>query len=94
MSDSVSDAYARILAAVPLQLFINSTFQDPVKGGRMAVVDPATEDVITNSVPSATAEDVDLAVAAAKRAFEIWGKTTGAYVHVWLGVVLGGSPVC
>lgn len=48
----------------------------------MTVVDPATEDVITAAVPSATAEDVDLAVNAAKRAFITWSKTTGTYVEV------------
>ena len=46
----------------------------------MSVVDPADESVITTQVPAATSEDVDLAVAAAARAFKVWGKTTGAYV--------------
>jgi succinate-semialdehyde dehydrogenase/glutarate-semialdehyde dehydrogenase len=40
----------------------------------LEVVNPATEDVV-DSVPSATPEDVELAVATAKRAFGEWSRT-------------------
>jgi aldehyde dehydrogenase (NAD+) len=44
----------------------------PVQGREaLAVVDPATEEQVA-SVPAGTAEDVDAAVAAARRAFEGW----------------------
>ena len=74
----VGDAHDRILAAVPLGLFIDNAFVEPVLGGKMQVVDPADETVITADVAAATTEDVDLAVAAATRAFAVWSKTTGS----------------
>jgi succinate-semialdehyde dehydrogenase/glutarate-semialdehyde dehydrogenase len=43
-------------------------------GDEMEVVNPATEEVV-DSVPAATAEDVDAAVQAANRAFGEWSKT-------------------
>jgi len=59
-------------------LFVDNSFRLPLRGGRMSIVDPADESVITTQVPAATSEDVDLAVAAANKAFKTWGKTTGA----------------
>jgi acyl-CoA reductase-like NAD-dependent aldehyde dehydrogenase len=41
---------------------------------RLEVVNPATEDVV-DSVPAGSAEDVELAVATAKRAFAEWSRT-------------------
>jgi acyl-CoA reductase-like NAD-dependent aldehyde dehydrogenase len=49
----------------------------------MSIVDPADESIITTQCPSATFEDVDVAVAAAKRAFVTWGKTTGRCALLW-----------
>ncbi|WP_319003278.1 aldehyde dehydrogenase family protein [Celeribacter naphthalenivorans] len=51
------------------QLFIGGKSLDAVEGGRRDVVDPATGQVISN-VADATAADVDLAVAAARTAFD------------------------
>jgi acyl-CoA reductase-like NAD-dependent aldehyde dehydrogenase len=54
---------------VSRQLFINNEWRPAASGKTMAVVNPATEEVIA-SVASAGAEDVDGAVAAARAAFE------------------------
>ncbi|MGR3376559.1 aldehyde dehydrogenase family protein [Salipiger abyssi] len=51
------------------KLFIDGQSVEAVEGGRRDVVDPATGKVIAN-VADATARDVDLAVAAARRAFD------------------------
>ncbi len=51
------------------RLLIDGAWVDPVAGGTIPVVDPATELEIAR-VPAAEAPDVDLAVAAARRAFE------------------------
>jgi len=56
------------------QLLINGAWQDASGGKTMPVVNPATEDVIAH-VASATAADVDAAVAAARAALAgRWGK--------------------
>jgi len=62
------------------ELFINGTWVEPVKGGRMDVIDPATEEVI-GSIPAGTAEDIDQAVHCATVAFKSgpWSNSTGAY---------------
>jgi betaine-aldehyde dehydrogenase len=65
------------------QLFIDGRWQSPARGGTFEVVNPATEEVI-HLAPAATAEDVDRAVVAARRAFDGspaaagWGTTSGA----------------
>lgn len=51
------------------QLFFGGGFHDPVEGGRRDVFDPATGNVISN-VADATPADVDLAVKAARSAFD------------------------
>ncbi|MDX6615015.1 MAG: betaine-aldehyde dehydrogenase, partial [Solirubrobacterales bacterium] len=63
----------------PLMLknMIGGKFVAPVKGKREDVVDPATGEVIAKA-PLSTKEDVNLAVKAAKGAFEEWGQTTPA----------------
>ncbi len=50
-------------------LFIGGEFVEPKSGKYMATIDPSTEDVLAE-VPEAGPEDVDLAVAAARDAFE------------------------
>jgi len=52
-----------------LQLLIDGQGVDPVEGGTLPVVNPATGEKVCD-VPSATAADVDRAVKAARRAFE------------------------
>ena len=81
MLSTCKDVHRRIVLNTPLALFIDNAFVNPARGNHMLVVDPADESVITTQCPAATAEDVDLAVAAANRAFLVWGKTTGAYVQ-------------
>lgn len=57
--------------AIPIpsrQLFIDGEWREPVKKKRFPVINPATEQII-GDIPSATAEDVDLAVESARRAF-------------------------
>ncbi|MCL2896562.1 aldehyde dehydrogenase family protein [Brenneria tiliae] len=60
------------------QLYIDGKWVDPVQGGRFATLDPSSEEVISQ-VAAATAEDIDLAVNAARQAFDQgpWGATTG-----------------
>ncbi|KAF9261848.1 aldehyde dehydrogenase [Marasmius fiardii PR-910] len=54
-------------------LFIDGKWVDPVEGGKIDVVNPATGKVIT-SVAGGTDKDVDKAVEAAKKAFKTkWG---------------------
>lgn len=61
------------------QLFINGRWVAPVKGGTFQTIDPSSEAVIAN-VAAATREDVDLAVSAARAAFDDgpWPRMTGA----------------
>ncbi|KAG1327048.1 betaine aldehyde dehydrogenase 2 [Cocos nucifera] len=64
------------------QLFIDGEWRDPVRQKRIPVINPATEEPI-GDIPAATAEDVELAVAAARRALtrnrgKDWARTSGA----------------
>ncbi|MFN4271288.1 MAG: aldehyde dehydrogenase family protein [Aliihoeflea sp.] len=61
------------------KLFIDGKWAAPVKGGSFDVVNPATEEVFAHA-PAGTAEDIDRAVAAARRAFDTgpWPRTSGA----------------
>ena len=58
-----------------LKMIIDGKETESGSGKRMDVIDPATEKVV-GSVPRGTAEDVDRAVKAARRAFRKWGRTT------------------
>ena len=58
-------------------LFIGGEFVDPVGGRSFKTISPATEEVLAE-VAEASAEDVDLAVAAARRAYtQVWSKMPG-----------------
>lgn len=59
------------------QLFIDGQFVPALDGGEIDVVNPTNGELITR-IAAAQAEDVDLAVAAAKRAFPGWAATPGA----------------
>jgi betaine-aldehyde dehydrogenase len=61
------------------KLYIDGSWRTPEKGGELDVVNPATEETI-HRVAAATAEDVDAAVKAARRAFDHdgWPKRSGA----------------
>ncbi|GAB2269887.1 Betaine aldehyde dehydrogenase, chloroplastic [Dionaea muscipula] len=63
------------------QLFIDGEWKEPIKKNRIPIINPATEDII-GDIPAATAEDVELAVASARRALtrhSVWASSSGAY---------------
>jgi betaine-aldehyde dehydrogenase len=67
-----------------LQNFISSEFVDPVEGETEPILNPATGEVIAHA-PISTAEDVNLAVHAAREAFPGWAATTpGERAHALL----------
>ena len=57
------------------KFFIAGTWQDPAQAASRDVVNPSTEEVC-GRVPEGTAEDVDRAVAAARKAFPSWAATS------------------
>jgi betaine-aldehyde dehydrogenase len=61
------------------ELYIDSRWVKPAKGGVFEVINPSTEEVI-HQAPSGTAEDVDIAVKAARKAFDEgpWPRLSGA----------------
>ena len=63
--------------ATKLQNFINGELVDPADGETEDVINPSTGEVIAQA-PLSTAEDVDHAVAAARKAFESWSRSTPA----------------
>ncbi|MCV7387145.1 aldehyde dehydrogenase family protein [Mycolicibacterium porcinum] len=65
--------------ATPLQMFVDGQWVDALSEQRFDTVDPATERVLT-TVPRSGPEDVERAVAAARRAFETgpWPAVTPA----------------
>jgi betaine-aldehyde dehydrogenase len=58
-----------------LQNFVAGEFVDPAEGQTDTVVNPATGEAIAEA-PASTRADVDRAVAAARQAFETFGRTT------------------
>ncbi|KAK9272729.1 hypothetical protein L1049_003106 [Liquidambar formosana] len=75
--------------AIPIpsrQLFIDGEWRDPVLKKRIPIVNPATEEIgrVPGDIPAATAEDVEIAVDAARRAFSRnkgndWASASGAF---------------
>ncbi|HXU44970.1 MAG TPA: aldehyde dehydrogenase family protein [Thermoanaerobaculia bacterium] len=61
----------------PSRLFVGGAWQDAEGGRTFTTTNPATEEAICQ-VASASAADVDLAVAAAKAALPVWAKKTTA----------------
>jgi betaine-aldehyde dehydrogenase len=64
-----------IATGIKLQNFIGGEFVDPTDGATEDVINPSTGEVIAQA-PVSSAEDVDRAVAAARKAFETWSVTT------------------
>jgi len=60
-----------------LQNFIDGAFRPPLDGNTEPVLNPATGEEIAQA-PLSSAADVDLAVGAARRAFDGWSQTTPA----------------
>ncbi len=60
------------------RLFIDGEWVAPVRGGSIPVIDPATEEVFAQA-PAGTAEDIDRAVKAARKAFDDgpWPRMSG-----------------
>src|ERR1700678_2024857 len=79
-------AAAAAFMAKKHQMLIDCKWVDARSGQTFAVEDPATEEIIAH-VPAGDKADIDLAVAAARRAFETgpWSKISPAARHrlVW-----------
>src|SRR3954469_7717856 len=56
------------------KLYIGGEWVDPASEETIEIVNPTTEEVI-GRIPAGTPEDVDKAVAAARKAFETWSQT-------------------
>ncbi len=65
-----------ISAHEPFELFINNSWVKPASGQYMESINPATGKLLAQ-IASANSADVDAAVAAARAAFESWGRTPG-----------------
>ncbi|KAA8542616.1 hypothetical protein F0562_023768 [Nyssa sinensis] len=80
--------------AIPIpsrQLFIDGEWRQPIKKKRLPIINPATEEII-GDIPAATAEDVDIAVDAARRALvrnrgRDWASASGAYRAKYLRAI-------
>ncbi len=59
---------------VPHDMYIDGCWVESSGRARIEVVDPATEEVV-DSVPHATAEDLDAALDAARRGWTVWRET-------------------
>lgn len=76
MTLTLKDWQARAAALKPdTRLFIDGAFVDAAKGGKFETVNPATGEVVAE-LARGTAEDVDRAVASAKKAFKsgVWSR--------------------
>jgi betaine-aldehyde dehydrogenase len=73
------------------ELYIDGGWVKPARGGTIDVVNPATEEVF-HTIAAATEEDVDLAVKAARRAFDKdgWPKLSGAQRATYLRAIAAG----
>ncbi|XP_058112114.1 aminoaldehyde dehydrogenase 2, peroxisomal isoform X1 [Magnolia sinica] len=73
------------------QLLIDGEWKEPIKKKRIPIINPATEEII-GDIPAATAEDVELAVEAARKAFtrnngRDWSRASGAYRAKYLRAI-------
>ncbi|MEW5250527.1 aldehyde dehydrogenase family protein [Microbulbifer discodermiae] len=71
------------------KLYVDGRWQDSRGGTLHGVINPATEEEICQVVQS-SAEDVDLAVAAAKSAFRQWRTTSAAERAAYLNAIADG----
>ncbi|GAA4812655.1 aldehyde dehydrogenase family protein [Tomitella cavernea] len=71
------------------RIYVDGRWTDSSSAGVIDVVDPTTEQVIAQ-VAEGTAEDVDLAVAAARRAFDGWSALPGSERSSYLQKVADG----
>ncbi|PIA62274.1 hypothetical protein AQUCO_00200337v1 [Aquilegia coerulea] len=73
------------------QLFIDGEWREPIKKKRIPIINPATELVI-GDIPAATIEDVEIAVAAARKALsrnkgQDWASASGAHRAKYLRAI-------
>jgi len=73
------------------ELYIDGKWLRPIKGGTCPVINPATEEVI-GTIAAATEEDVDIAVKAARRAFDRdgWPQLSGSQRATYLRAIADG----
>ena len=71
-----SAAYTTMPVTLRTQHFINNEWVNSVNGGTLDTINPATEEVLA-TVQAADKADVDIAVAAAKKAFFSWRDVPG-----------------
>jgi aldehyde dehydrogenase (NAD+) len=71
----LSDTRARNWMSNALKFYIDGEWVPPVGAGRIAVINPATEQPVAE-IAAGNAADVDRAVAAARRAFETYSLTS------------------
>jgi len=71
------------------QFYIDGRWVDPVKAREFQVINPATEEV-AGVISMGSAADVDRAVAAARRAFESYSRTTAQERRALLERILAG----
>ncbi len=64
---------------IPNEMYIDGQWRSSSEGRRLEIINPATEEVV-DSVPSATKEDLDLALEAAQKAWLSW-RTTDAWTR-------------
>jgi aldehyde dehydrogenase (NAD+) len=74
--EAAAPGLAWIQERTPFNLFINNQWVKPAGGQYIDSINPATGKRLAQ-VAAATSADVDTAVAAARAAFEAWGKTPG-----------------
>lgn len=60
---------------LPLQMFVNNEYQDTKNPIKLTLLNPTDGSVVSDQVPVAGQEDVDLAVEYAQKAFPAWRKT-------------------
>src|SRR5690606_35692815 len=73
------------------RLYIDGKWVDPVEGGTLPVIDPATEEVF-HHIPAGSAKDADLAVRAARKAFDEgpWARLSGKQRAEYLRAIARG----
>ena len=71
------------------QFYIDGRWVDPIKAREFQVINPATEEV-AGVISMGSAADVDRAVAAARRAFESYSRTTAQERRALLEKILAG----
>jgi aldehyde dehydrogenase (NAD+) len=67
-------AFSWSAKTLPKQIFINNEYVNSKSSKKLSLYNPADGSLIADDVPLAGEEDVDIAVAAAEKAFPAWKK--------------------